>query len=100
MGRPLADGDDASDVTRGEIATDVGGQRLVADQQGRLTSDVDELAPESLSERRRRLDDLLEQVVRIRAAVDVAGRDLRGDDLVVIHRELGAVVCDPANAFE
>ena len=43
---------------------------------------LDDLAPQRLAERRRRLRDLLEQEVRELAAVDVAGRDLGALQLV------------------
>ena len=52
----------------------------------------DDLAAQGLGEAERRLGDLLQQEVRCVAAVDVAGGDLGGDDVVVAHRQVGAVV--------
>ena len=76
--------------SRRRARTDVG-QRVGAERDRQATVALDDLAPQRLAERRRRLGDLLEQEVREVAAVDVAGGDLGVLELVVAHGERRAV---------
>ncbi len=80
--RALSDHADAGDRPGREPSGDVGRERALADVGVQQPVALDDLAAQRLGEAVRRLGDLLEQEVRGVAAVDVAGRDLGGDDVV------------------
>src|SRR5690606_2635521 len=61
---------------------------------------LDDAAPQGLAEREGRLGELLEEVVRVAAPVDVAGGDLGPLELLAAHRQLGAVVGEAPHAGE
>ena len=83
-----------------EPGTDVERERPSTDRGTQQPVDLDDLAANRLAEARRRLADLLQQVVGRIPAIDVAGRDLGDGDVVVCQGQLAAVVGHPANAVE
>ena len=102
VGGALADGEDPGDRAVGEAA---GGWRRGKRGLGQhdlelAVGPLDEAAAQRLAEADRRLGDLLEQEVRELAPVDVAGRDLGRDDVVLGHGQRRAVVGDPLDALE
>ena len=92
VGRALADHLDAVDAAVAQPLAHAGREHVVAQRDVQRTVAVDELAAERLAEAVGRLGDLLEEEVRVRAAVDVAGGDLRVLEVGVGDREHGAVV--------
>ncbi len=72
---------DPPELARAQARAQLLGQRLVRQLDDRYAVALGDLSPQRLAERRRRLRDLLQEVVREVAAVDVAGRDLRRDEL-------------------
>ena len=97
----LADDDDPADRAGREPGRGRGGHRLRR-RAPRCEPAValDELAAQGLAERDGRLGDLLEQIVRVLAAVDVARGDLRVRELGLVDREVGAVVGEAGDAGE
>ena len=96
----LADDLDLGDAPVGQPGADVGGQGAMADRGATQAVDLDDLAAHGLAETCRRLADLLQQVVRRVAAIDVAGGDLCGGDVALGQRQLASVVGHPADAVE
>ena len=81
-----------------EPAANLVRQRGRPELDTQLTVDLSKLAAQRLAERLRRLGDFLQEEVRVRTAVDIAGGDLGDDDVGIGDLELRAVIGDPADA--
>ena len=92
-GGALADRDDPRDRAVAHAAPQVVGQRVDTERDRQLAVGFDDPPAERRAERPRRLRELLEQEVRVGAAVDVARRDLGVDRLVGANRQE-----EPSNA--
>ena len=96
----LADHQHAGDRAGGEPFGHILGERPLAELGSQEAVALTDAAPQGLAEAARCLGDLLQQEVRVGAAVDVAGGDL-GDLLVVgAEGQLGAVVGEAADALQ
>ncbi len=99
-GGALTDGHHPSDAPVGQPGSDRGREHVVTQRDLELAVDLDELAPQGLAERPRRLPDLLEQEVGSIAPIDVARGDLRGGQLGGRHGQRGPVVGPAFDALE
>ncbi len=97
--RPLADQQHSSDLRR-QAFPDRRRQGRIAEQDLDRAVLLDDLPSQGLAERVRSLTHLLEEEVRIVAAVDVSRRDRGLMDLRLFDRQGGAVVGEPFDAFE
>ena len=86
VGGALADHLDAADAAVAQALAHRGGEHVVAERHLQPTVALDELAAQRLAEAGGRLGDLLQQEVRVGAAVDVAGGDLRLLEVGLGHR--------------
>jgi hypothetical protein len=86
VGRALADDLDAVDAPVAQPLAHARGEHVVTQRDVQRPVAVDQLAAQRLAEAVGSLRDLLEQEVRIRAAVDVAGGDLRLLEVAVADR--------------
>ena len=96
-GGALPDDTDPRDGAGRQPRRDRIGERPGADLGVQDAVALDDLAAQRLAEALGCLADLLPEVVRGVAAVDVAGGDLGGDDLVLADGHLGAVVPEAAD---
>ena len=99
-GRALADDLHAVDAAVAQALAHRLRQRAVRQLDVHRPVGLEELAAERLAERPGRVRDLLEQVVREVAAVDVAGRDLGQVQVALGDRQFGAVVGPAADALD
>ena len=75
--RSLADDENTGNAAVAQTETNVFRHDFMIEGDARALGRLDDLAPQSLSERGWRLTDLLHQVVRMIAAINITGGDLR-----------------------
>ena len=96
----LSDHEHAPDRPRTQGFEHGGRKRLRRQAHVEQAVAFDDLAAQRLAERRRRLGDLLQEVMRGVAAVDVAGGDLRHQKVGLADRQLAPVVRQSPHACE